>query len=100
MGRAGAVTGPAATARRAGAAAPTSASEPHAWHSGQRPTHLAEAYPHSLQRWAGRADFTPEAGTTATLTAAADSSGDLQLPSPAPDDASRLSPSPCCSSWW
>jgi hypothetical protein len=36
---------------------------PQAWHSGQRPTHFAEVYPHSVQRWAGRADFTPDAGT-------------------------------------
>ncbi len=43
IGRAGAVTGPADTARSAAAGAPNSWMLPHAWHSGQRPTHLAEA---------------------------------------------------------
>src|SRR5205085_648617 len=38
IGRAGADTGPAATVRPG--RAPTSPSVPHAWHSGQRPTHL------------------------------------------------------------
>ena len=47
IGTAGLVTG-AAAARVAGAAA--SATEPHAWHSPQRPTHLAVSHPHSLQR--------------------------------------------------
>jgi hypothetical protein len=27
------------------------------------PTHFADAKPHSVQRWAGRADFTPDGGT-------------------------------------
>jgi hypothetical protein len=43
MGRAGAVTGPAETARREVAGEPNSWMLPQAWHSGQRPTHLAEA---------------------------------------------------------
>ena len=43
IGRAGAVTGPAETERSPAAGAPTSAMLPHAWHSGQRPTHLADA---------------------------------------------------------
>ena len=47
IGTAGLVTG-AAVARMVGAAA--SATEPHAWHSPQRPTHLAVSQPHSLQR--------------------------------------------------
>ena len=43
------VTGPAsAPASRAATAA--SATEPHAWHSPQRPTHFADAQPHSVQR--------------------------------------------------
>src|SRR4051812_33531369 len=75
IGRAGAVTGPAETERSAAAGAPISWMLPHVWHSGQRPTHLAEAYPHSEQRWAGRADFTPAGGTPATLTPRADSFG-------------------------
>src|SRR4051812_29315622 len=62
IGRAGAVTGPAATARSGEAGTPNSCTVPHAWHSGQRPTHFAEAKPHSVQRWAGR-DFTPAGGT-------------------------------------
>ena len=36
------VTGPARRPRRAEAGAPTSSRVPQAWHSGQRPTHLAE----------------------------------------------------------
>jgi hypothetical protein len=43
IGRAGEVTGPADTARSAAAGAPNSWIVPQAWHSGQRPTHLAEA---------------------------------------------------------
>jgi hypothetical protein len=43
MGTAGAVTGPAATARSGDAGTPTSWMLPQDWHSGQRPTHLAEA---------------------------------------------------------
>ena len=46
-GRPGVDTGPAA-ARRVGA--PASATEPHAWHSPQRPTHLPVSQPHSEQR--------------------------------------------------
>ncbi len=37
-----------AEARMVGAAA--SATEPQAWHSPQRPTHLAVSQPHSVQR--------------------------------------------------
>ena len=47
MGTAGALTG-LAEVRSVGAAA--SATEPHAWHSPQRPTHLAASQPHSVQR--------------------------------------------------
>ena len=47
IGTAGAVTGLAA-ARSVGAAA--SATDPHAWHSPHRPTHLAASQPHSVQR--------------------------------------------------
>ena len=47
MGTAGVETGPAA-ARRVGA--PASATDPQAWHSPQRPTHLAVSHPHSEQR--------------------------------------------------
>ena len=47
IGTAGALTGPAA-ARSVGAAA--SATEPQAWHSPQRPTHLVASQPHSVQR--------------------------------------------------
>jgi len=38
-----------------GAAA--SATEPQAWHSPHRPTHLAVSQPHSVQRKAGREGF-------------------------------------------
>ena len=54
IGSAAALTGPAATAARA-RRRPTSATVPQAWHSGQRPTHLAAVCPHSVQRYAGRA---------------------------------------------
>ena len=47
IGTAGVETGPAA-ARRVGA--PASATDPQAWHSPQRPTHLAVSHPHSEQR--------------------------------------------------
>ncbi len=47
MGTAALVTG-AADVRIVGAAA--SATDPHAWHSPHRPTHLAVSHPHSLQR--------------------------------------------------
>jgi hypothetical protein len=47
IGTAGVVTG-LAEARIVGAAA--SATEPPAWHSPQRPTHLAVSHPHSVQR--------------------------------------------------
>ncbi len=47
IGTAGVVTG-LAEARMVGAAA--SATEPQAWHSPQRPTHLAASQPHSVQR--------------------------------------------------
>ena len=52
MGTAGLVTGVAA-ARSTGVAASTT--DPQAWHSPQRPTHLLVSQPHSVQRWAGRA---------------------------------------------
>jgi hypothetical protein len=42
MGRALALTGPAPTARSGAAVTPISLTLPQAWHSGQRPTHLAE----------------------------------------------------------
>ena len=48
IGTAGVVTG-AAVVRPEGAA-PTSATDPQAWHSPHRPTHLAVAQPHSEQR--------------------------------------------------
>ncbi len=48
IGTAGVVTGPAAVRLVDGA--PASATEPHAWHSPQRPTHLAATHPHSAQR--------------------------------------------------
>ena len=41
--------------RRLVGAAAASATEPQAWHSPQRPTHLAVSQPHSVQRKAGRA---------------------------------------------
>jgi hypothetical protein len=48
------VTAPAATAAVSGrsptGAAPVSATEPHAWHSGQRPTHRGGVCPHSAHR--------------------------------------------------
>ena len=47
IGTAGALTGPA-TVRPVGAA--VSATLPQAWHSPQRPTHLAVSQPHSEQR--------------------------------------------------
>ena len=55
IGTAGRVTG-LAVVRPAGAAA-ASATEPQAWHSPQRPTHLAVSQPHSEQRKAGRGVF-------------------------------------------
>jgi hypothetical protein len=54
IGRAGVVTAPAVTAAVSGrsptGAAPTSATEPHAWHSGQRPTQRGGVCPHSAHR--------------------------------------------------
>ena len=47
IGTAAVVTG-AADVRIVGAAA--SATDPHAWHSPHRPTHLPVSQPHSLQR--------------------------------------------------
>ena len=47
IGTAGEVTG-ADAAFSPGAAA--SATDPHVWHSGQRPTHLGTVWPHSEQR--------------------------------------------------
>lgn len=51
IGRAGVVTAPGDTGRRL---APTSAIDPHAWHSGHCPSHFATVRPHSLQRCEGR----------------------------------------------
>ena len=48
IGTARVVTGEAAV-RSVGAAA-ASATDPHAWHSPQRPTHLPVSQPHSEQR--------------------------------------------------
>lgn len=49
MGTAAVETRPAAVVRTAGAP-PNSSTVPHAWHSGQRPSHLAVVQPHSVQR--------------------------------------------------
>src|SRR5882757_3543927 len=50
IGRAGALGAPAATRVIAGlTGAPRSSNEPHAWHSGHRPSHLGVSYP-QLQR--------------------------------------------------
>jgi len=51
--------------------APTSVIEPHAWHSGHRPTHLATVCPHSLQRWEVRSR-TPGLAMAGTLAAPCD----------------------------
>ncbi|CAM5384287.1 hypothetical protein SFUMM280S_10854 [Streptomyces fumanus] len=48
MGTAEVVTRPGVVVRTAGA--PYSSIVPHAWHSGQRPSHLAVCQPHSVQR--------------------------------------------------
>ena len=48
MGSAAVETRPAAVVRTAGA--PYSSTVPQAWHSGQRPSHLAVVQPHSVQR--------------------------------------------------
>ena len=56
---AGALTGPAAAAV-AGAA--VSATDPQAWHSPHRPTHLAASHPHSEQRKLARARPLPRPG--------------------------------------
>ena len=50
------VTGLAVVRVVVGAAA-ASTTEPHAWHSPQRPTHFAVSQPHSLQRYVGRGGF-------------------------------------------
>ena len=56
MGRAGERAGLVATVRGAPPPGPVSSTtEPHAWHSPQRPTHLLAVQPHSVQRKAGRA---------------------------------------------
>jgi hypothetical protein len=49
IGRAGALTAPAATTR-AGLAEPASMTVPQTWHSPQRPIHLEVCHPHSVQR--------------------------------------------------
>ena len=49
-GRPAVVTGPACA--RTLVTTPTSATEPQAWHSPQRPTHLPVSQPHSVQRYA------------------------------------------------
>ncbi len=51
MGRAGVVTAPRLVTIWVGA--PTSATVPHAWHSGQRPCQRTGVAPHSPQRKAG-----------------------------------------------
>ena len=51
IGRAARVTGAGETARRG--KAPSSATVPHAWHSGQRPTQRTDSVPHSVQRKPG-----------------------------------------------
>ena len=52
IGSAALVTGPASARRVRGAVRiiNASATEPHAWHSPQRPTHFAEVQPHS-EHW-------------------------------------------------
>ena len=55
IGRAAAVTGPATSDNFLGAA--TSSTDPHAWHSPHRPTHLVLDHPHSLQRNGSFASF-------------------------------------------
>src|SRR5690625_1646932 len=72
----------AATTGRAAAAvrtvvAPASATVPQAWHSPQRPTHLAVVQPHSEQRKLGRAVLV--ALMTLTLAAPADTTADGRL---------------------
>ena len=66
IGTAGRVTG-LAVVRPAGSDA-ASATDPQAWHSPQRPTHLVASQPHSEQRNAGRGLF----GMAGTLNGAAD----------------------------
>jgi hypothetical protein len=85
IGRAGALTAAGrAPVRDAGAAC--SVSEPHAEHSGQRPTHLATEAPHSVQRWAGRSGRRRAAGrgelTCRTLAAGTDRAGQRQAGHP------------------
>src|SRR5438270_8970591 len=83
IGRAGALTGPAETVRSL--AAPTSSMVPHAWHSGQRPTHLGTPRPHSLHENAGRSRVAvlEEVAMLRRLSAPGDSS--------AQDDGAALS---------
>ncbi len=69
MGTAGRLTGVAEVRVLVTAA---SATDPHAWHSPQRPTHLAASQPHSLHRNEGRGDF----GMSGTLCHGADNPGD------------------------
>lgn len=55
MGRAGDLLGTTAAVRGAPPPGPVSSeTDPHAWHSPQRPTHLDVVQPHSTQRNAGR----------------------------------------------
>ncbi|GHS90129.1 hypothetical protein AGMMS50218_17670 [Actinomycetota bacterium] len=57
IGRAVLRVGACATVRGAPPPGPTSsATEPQAWHSPHRPTHLAVVHPHSAQRYPGRAE--------------------------------------------
>jgi hypothetical protein len=42
--------GVTADVRGPAVAGPSSVTEPHAWHSPHRPTHLAVVQPHSVQR--------------------------------------------------
>jgi len=54
--------------------APTSATEPHAWHSPHRPTQRAEVHPHSVQAYPGFAAFDVVRAMLHNLEDAADKS--------------------------
>ncbi|GAA4115635.1 hypothetical protein GCM10022415_12200 [Knoellia locipacati] len=81
MGTAGRSTLLAAVVRAE--TAPTSVTDPQAWHSPQRPTHLTVVHPHSVHRYAGRAPF---AAMAANLGDASDSAlrRTVDVPAPAP----------------
>ncbi|GAA0324338.1 hypothetical protein GCM10010302_74350 [Streptomyces polychromogenes] len=73
IGSAAEVTRPAAVVRTAGA--PISSTVPHAWHSGQRPSHFTVVQPHSVQRKDGRSladEREVRAAMPPTVTGAAD----------------------------